>query len=177
MLLPPLPHGGQYSGKIRLIEPQGVYPQETRAGCPQQRYATGEPGKVQGRDRVGIVERSRVKGPLGSVFGENLFYRETQGTRLGGRHVAKRSSDPPVADPEVKVRDLVPVLGVVAPFALRVSIWENLFYRAPGAKWAQETCAGCPPAAVRNGRARQSSGVGPCGYCRMVLWEPGPRGQ
>ena len=80
------------SGKIRFIEPQGVYPQETRAGCPQQRYAIGEPGKVQGRDRVGIVERSRVgiversrvKGPLGSVFGENLFYRETQGTRLGG---------------------------------------------------------------------------------------------
>ena len=25
---------------------------------PQQRYATGEPGKVQGGDRVGIVERS-----------------------------------------------------------------------------------------------------------------------
>ena len=26
--------------------------------CPQQRYATGEPVKVQGRDRVGIVEGS-----------------------------------------------------------------------------------------------------------------------
>ena len=25
---------------------------------PQQWYATGEPGKVQGRDRVGIVEES-----------------------------------------------------------------------------------------------------------------------
>ena len=62
---------------------------------------------------MGTVERSRVKGP----FGENLFYRETQGTRLGGRHVAKRSSDPRVAYPEIKVhvRDLVRVLGVVAP--------------------------------------------------------------
>ena len=29
-------------------------------GVPQQRYATGEPGKVQGRDRVGIVEGSCV---------------------------------------------------------------------------------------------------------------------
>ena len=74
------------------------------AGGPEQLYATGEPGKVQGRDRVGIVERSRVKGPLGSVFGENLFYRETQDTRPGGRHVAKRSSDPRVAYPEVNIR-------------------------------------------------------------------------
>ena len=48
-------------------------------------------------------------GPAGSVFGENSFYRETRGTRRGGRHVAKRSSDPRVAYPEVKVqvRDLV----------------------------------------------------------------------
>ena len=34
-----------------------------------------------------------------------------------------------------------------------------------------------PPAAVRHGRARQSSGVGPCGDFRMVLWELGPWGQ
>ena len=57
---------------------------------------------------------------------------------------AKRSSDPPVAYPEVKVqvRDLVWVVGIVAPFA--PVFGENLFYRAPGGKWAQETCAGCP---------------------------------
>ena len=34
-----------------------------------------------------------------------------------------------------------------------------------------------PLAAVRHGRARQSSGTGPCGYCRRVLWVPGPAGQ
>ena len=34
-----------------------------------------------------------------------------------------------------------------------------------------------PPAAVHPGRARQCSGTGPCGYCRRVLWVPGPRGQ
>ena len=39
----------------------------------------------------------------GSVFGENSFCRETRSTRLGGRHVAKRTSDPRVAQPEVKV--------------------------------------------------------------------------
>ena len=39
----------------------------------------------------------------------------------GGRHVVKRSSDPRVAHPEVKVqvRDLVRVVGIVAPFAPR----------------------------------------------------------
>ena len=34
-----------------------------------------------------------------------------------------------------------------------------------------------PPAAVHPGRASQCSGTGPCGYCRRVLWVPGPRGQ
>ena len=34
-----------------------------------------------------------------------------------------------------------------------------------------------PQAAVCHGRARQSSGTGPCGDCRKVLWVPGPRGQ
>ena len=33
-----------------------------------------------------------------------------------------------------------------------------------------------PPAAVRHGSARQSSGTGPCGVCRRVLWVPEPRG-
>ena len=42
------------------------------------------------------------------------------------RHVAKRSSDPLVADPEVKiqVRDLVRVVGIVVPFAPRGSVFE-----------------------------------------------------
>ena len=32
------------------------------------------------------------------------------------------------------------------------------------------------PATLHHGRARQRSGTGPCGYCRRVLWVPGPRG-
>ena len=57
--------------------------------------------------------------PAESVFGENSFYRENWGTRRGGRYVVKRSSDPRVAYPEVKVqvRDLVRVVVIVAPFA------------------------------------------------------------
>ena len=44
-----------------------------------------------------------------SCYRINSFYRETWGTILGGIAVAKRSSDPRVAYPEVKVqvRDLV----------------------------------------------------------------------
>ena len=78
---------------------------------------------------MGIVEGPVGPGPAGSVFGENLFYREIRGTRRGGRHVAKCSSDPRVSYPEVKVqvRDLVRVVDIVAPFTPQL----------------QETCAGC----------------------------------
>ena len=57
-------------------------------------------------------------GPAGTVFGENSFYRETRGTRLGGSPCVC-SSDPRVANPEVKnqIRNLVRVVGIVAPFA------------------------------------------------------------
>ena len=56
---PLCPAGVQYSGNIRFYRaPKGRWAQETYAGCPQQRYTTGESGKVQGRDRVGIVDGS-----------------------------------------------------------------------------------------------------------------------
>ena len=60
-------------------------------------------------------------GPAGSVFGENSFYRAPGVQDEGGRHVAKRSSDPRVAYPKVnvQVRDLVRGVGIVAPFAPR----------------------------------------------------------
>ena len=74
---------------------------------------------------MGIVEGScgyRARGV--SIRGKFVLSRnpgyKTRG--VGGcRHVAKRSSDPRVAYPEVnvQVRDLVRVLGIVAPFAPR----------------------------------------------------------
>ena len=57
----------------------GKWAQETCAMCPQQRYTTGEPGKFQGRDHVGILE-GYCTGPAGPVFGGNSFYRETRVT-------------------------------------------------------------------------------------------------
>ena len=61
-----------------------------------------------------------VPGPRGQYSGKNSFYGETRDTRRG-RHVAKRSSDPRAAYPEVntQVLDLVRVVGIVAPFAPR----------------------------------------------------------
>ena len=111
----------------------------------------GSPPSSQVNLRVEIV-RGLLKGPMGtghagSVFGENSFHRETSGTRRRGLHVAKRSSDPRQAYPEVKLqgRDLVRVVGIVTPFApLGVGTRGNSFYRTPGEKLAEETCAGCP---------------------------------
>ena len=142
--------------------PGGKWAQETCVGCPQQRHAEEESGKVHGRDRVGIVEGSYVYLVRGvSIRGKFVLSRNPEyKTRV--RHVAKRSSDPRVAYPEVKV----------VPFAPRVSIFgENSFYRAPGGKWAQETCVECPqqrrateePGKVQ-GRDRVGIVEGSCGY-------------
>ena len=53
---------GQYSGKISFIEKPGVQDERISTWLnidrPQQRYATGETGKIQGRDHVAIVEGS-----------------------------------------------------------------------------------------------------------------------
>ena len=73
------PRGSSIRGKFVLSSPRGYSAQETCAGRPQQRYATGEPGNVQGRDRVGIVEG----GPAVSVR-EKSFNRKTLGTRQVG---------------------------------------------------------------------------------------------
>ena len=56
--------------------PGGKWAHEICAECPQQRYAPGESGKVQGRDRVGIVEGSfgyRARGV--SVWGKFVLSR------------------------------------------------------------------------------------------------------
>ena len=75
---------------------------------------------------MGIVEGScgyrargvSIRGKF--VLSRNPGYKTGWG---GGRHVAKRSSDPRVAYPEVnvQVRDLLRVVGIVAPrgFSIR----------------------------------------------------------
>ena len=132
-----------------FIEPQGINGHKRPVpGAPMQRYTAGEPGKVHSNGSgTGPCASNGYCSPIcpaggGSIFGENLFIEKHGVQGESDRHVAKRSSDPREAYPEVKVqvRDLVRVVGIVAPFALRGSVFgENSFYRAP----VEETCAGC----------------------------------
>ena len=59
--------------------------------------------------------------PRGKYSGKIRFIEKPGVQDEGGRNVAKRSSDPRVAYPEIKiqVRDLVRVVCIVAPFVLR----------------------------------------------------------
>ena len=56
-------------------------------------------------------------GLMGSYSGKIRLIEKPEKQDYGGRHVAKRSSDPRVAYPEVRVhlRDLVRVVRIVAP--------------------------------------------------------------
>ena len=57
---------------------------ETCVGCPKQWHATEEPGKVQGRDRVGIVEGSCVYLIRGfSIRGKFVLSRNPE-YKIGG---------------------------------------------------------------------------------------------
>ena len=105
-----------------------------------------------------------VPGPRVSIRGKFVLSRNPEYKTRGGHHVAKRSSDPRVAYPEVKVqvRDLVRVLGT------RGSVFRgNASYRTPGEYGRRR-----PQAAVRHGRARQSSRTGPCGDS-VCTWPAG----
>ena len=119
-------------------------------------------------------------GTAGTEFGENSFYREISGKDEGGRHVAKYSSDPRQAYPEVKLqgRDLVRVVGIVAHFApMGPSTRGKFVLSSPSGEIGPGDARRVPLAAVRHGRARQTSESGQGGDCRRVVWEPGPRGQ
>ena len=54
-IINPLPHGESVFRENSIYRHPGCkWAKETCVGCPQQRYDTGEPGKVQGQDRVGL---------------------------------------------------------------------------------------------------------------------------
>ena len=169
-MLPHSPHGESVFGENSFYRtPGGKWAQETSTECLQQRYAMVEPGKVQGRDRVGILGCPVSTEPAG-LYSQKIRFIEKPGVQdWWGRHVSKRSSDHRVDNPEVKiqVRDLVELWVMLISLPHRGSIFgENSFYLAPGCKLAQETCGGCPQQCKRLRRARQSSGTVPCGDCR-----------
>ena len=116
-------------------------------------------------------------GPAGSVFGEIRFSEKHRVQDEGGRHVAKHSSDPRQVYPEVKLqgRDLVRVVGIVAPFApVGGGGTQGMFVlSSPRGEMGPGDVCRVPLAAIRHGRARQTSESEPCGDCRRVLWVPG----
>ena len=64
-----------------------------------------------------------------------------------GRHDVKRSSEPRQTYHEVKLqgRDLVQVVGIVAPFVrLGTGTRGKFVLSNPRGKWTQEVCTGCP---------------------------------
>ena len=110
--------------------------------------------------------------------------------------MAKRNSDPRIAYPEIKfqVRDILRVAGIVATFApvgaftrgkFVLSSFREKMGTGDGTGPSASCVCCCPlcptggrtPAAVRHGRARQTSGTEPCEDYRKVMWLPGPRGQ
>ena len=110
-----MPHGRSVPWENSFNRASGdKWAQGTCAGCPQQRYTTGEPGKVHGRDRVGIIEGScgyRASGV--SIRGLFVLSRDLV-NKTRGRHVAKRNTCI-----KVQLRDIVRVVNNVAPFATR----------------------------------------------------------
>ena len=75
--------------------------------------------------------------PAGSVFGEIHFNEKPGVPNEGDRHVAKRSSDPRVDYPEVKVQvsDLVRVVGIVASFAPLMVVGTRGKLFLPSPRW------------------------------------------
>ena len=87
---------------------------------PQAAIHPGRARQCSGTGPCGYCRRVLwVPGQRGQYSGKICFIEKPGVQDEGGRHVAKHSSDPRVAYPDVdvQVRDLVRVVGIVAPFA------------------------------------------------------------
>ena len=122
---------------------------------------------------MGIVEGScgyRARGV--NIRGKFVLSRNVEYKTRWGRHVAKYSSDPRQAYPEVKPQ------GGCDPLCPNGGRYPGKFVLSSGRgeMGPGDVCL-LPLEAVRHRRARQTSESGPVGDCRRVLWVPGPRGQ
>ena len=85
-IVSPVAPRGSVFGKIRFIEQQGINGHRRLMPGAPQRYATGEPGKAQGRDRMGIVEGSREYRAYGVSIRGKFVLSRNPGSRLEDRH-------------------------------------------------------------------------------------------
>ena len=118
-LLTPLPHWGPLPGE-NLWSPREKLAQKTCAECPQQRYVTGETSKLQGRDRVGIVEGScRYRAARGVSIREKFVCCPlcSTGSRYAGEFILLRPRE------KIGTRDLcrVPRAAVLYGRARQIS--------------------------------------------------------
>ena len=107
-------------GKCALSSPRG----EMGTGClcrvPLAAVRDGRSKETSGRRSCGDCRRVLlVPGPWGQYSGKIRLIEKPGIQDEGGRHVAKRSSDPRQAYPEDKLqgRDLVRVVDIVDTFA------------------------------------------------------------
>ena len=94
--------------------------------------------------------------------------------------MVKRSSDPPGSPPRSQSSGMGPSASCryccpLCPAGVQYS--GKIRFIEPQKVDGHKRPFRVPPAAVHHGRARQISGTGPRGYCRRVLWVPGPAGQ
>ena len=122
-----------------------------------------------------------VLGPRSQYSGKIRLPRNLR-YQTRGRHMVKRSSDPR--------RDSLPTKSnfrygtqcelwiLLPPFAsLGAGTRGKFVLSSPREKMGTGDLYRMPQAAVHTGRARQTSGTGPYGDCRWVLWVPGPWSQ
>ena len=181
IVAPFAPLGAGTRGKFVLSSPREEVGQGDVCRVPLAAVRHGRARQTSESGPCGDCRRGlSVPGPRGQYSGKIRFI-EKRGVQVeGGRQVAKHSSDPRQAYPEVKLqgRDLVRVVGIVAPFApLGANTRGKFVLSSPREEVGQGDVCRVPLAAVRHGRARQTSESGPCGDCRRGLLVPGPRGQ
>ena len=152
----PLPHGGHYQGKIRFIEPKGGGVRRPVTGAKM----SSTPLESQANSGTGpcgdCIQVLWVPGPRGQYSGKIRFI-ENPGVQDEG---VRRSSDTRVAYPEVKVqvRDLVRIVGIVAPFDQGDRYPGQILFIVP-----QEICAVCPRqryATVEPGKVQRRDRMG-----------------
>ena len=107
----------------------------------------GEPGKLQSRDRVGIVEGScgnrargvSIRGQF--VLSRNMGYR-TRGVAMLLNIVLTPGK--PTLKSNFRDRTQCELWVLLPPLPRWGPVpGENSFDRAPGGNWVQKTCAGC----------------------------------
>ena len=161
IVAPFAPLGAVTRGKFVLSSPRGEMGQGNVCRVPLAAVRHGRARQTSESGPCGDCRRGLwVPGPRGQYSGKIRFIEKRRVQVEGGRQVAKHSSDPRQAYPEVKLqgRDLVRVVGIVAPFAPLGAVTRGKFVLSSSrGEMGQGDVSRVPLAAVRHGRARQTS--------------------